>query len=342
MLALASRAAVAAVAVVAIVAAGSAGGVGAAPVYRLASSTNVFPSQMSLDFVSASDGFALNSLPAVNEVPNLVGSSVLLATQDGGLTWISRPFPAADGQVTSVSFTSASTGWAVSDAGNGVTTNVPMILHTTSGGRSWTAESVPPSFTDLGAVDFVDAHHGWVIGGGAAPSPVVAGTTDGGAQWTVETLPAMPCCAILGSVAFSSKQEGWIEGGGSHGPFILATTDAGAAWATATLPTGIAPSTRSPPRRGRLGGGEHHLGHRDRHHEPGGWLLVGRDHAAHRRARTPCPSPERPPAGPPGSMARARPSSSPPSMAVAPGALTRASRVSPCPPRLPRRERRRG
>jgi len=199
-----------------------------------------FGPAMGLDFVSAQDGFALYPSPAINNAGSAGAPSELLSTTDGGQVWTARTIPPADGQMQAVSFTSATSGWAVSllsaDAGNGWT---PLILHTANGGKSWTAETVPASVVYVSSIDFANAHHGWVAAQTSGDDPAVAATSDGGQQWSLQTLPLPAGFGMVTSIAFTSARDGWAAGEVNGAPFILDTTNGGTTWTSETVPAGV-------------------------------------------------------------------------------------------------------
>jgi photosystem II stability/assembly factor-like uncharacterized protein len=67
--------------------------------------------------------------------------------------------------------------WAVGDEGN--------LLSSETSGKEWASRSLPPGFTDtwLGAVCFTDDMHGWTVGNNG----FVFATADGGWSWEIES-----------------------------------------------------------------------------------------------------------------------------------------------------------
>ncbi|HXX59991.1 MAG TPA: hypothetical protein VEI48_01725 [Candidatus Sulfotelmatobacter sp.] len=110
----------------------------------------------------------------------------VLASVDGGYTW--QRASATD--VTSLSFTDATHGWATLPGGPAVGGASGGLLSTADGGRTWSSRGNPcPTGGWPAAVSFPDAHDGWVgctgpSAGGTAPKWVL-GTTDAGTTWTV-------------------------------------------------------------------------------------------------------------------------------------------------------------
>ena len=125
----------------------------------------------SVCFADATHGWAVGS--AAN-------GAVILATTDGGATWVARNAPVGTGYLNAVTFVTASDGWAVGSDANGA-----VILVTTDGGCTWSAEDAGNAGSDaaLQSVSFVDSMHGWAVGWNSHGSVILA-TTDGGTTWT--------------------------------------------------------------------------------------------------------------------------------------------------------------
>lgn len=165
----------------------------------------------SVHFVDANRGWAVGGKN--NDPDPGVLSGKILATTDGGATWVeqrSDPY----NRFFSVQFIDADTGWVAGDGGK--------ILKTSDGGLTWTLQSSSIAY-GLQSVFFLDAERGWAVG---YPG-VILRTTDGGANWISESLPE----SLPSSVCFSDADNGWIVGGGDHGaPPIFRSTDGGATW----------------------------------------------------------------------------------------------------------------
>lgn len=194
-----------------------------------------------IDMVNPHDGYALDSLPALNNGGFASSPSLLLSTTDGGATWKEQAFPAGL-TMDDIAFPSPRSGWAVGfDQGTGGV----AILHTVDGGHTWTHQALPPTLgsATLNAVTFVDPLHGWVVGQSQNSFPftaLVLETADGGTSWTVASLPSTAANSSLSDVAFSDASTGWAVGG-SQGPpaTILGTTDGGATWSVDAVPSGV-------------------------------------------------------------------------------------------------------
>ena len=116
-----------------------------------------------------------------NDQQGILLGDVLLATSDGGNTWVERSLPSAGGSgvVDQIDFLDSKTAWAT----------VPdyLLYQTHDGGLTWTLVHADPSF--LGFPEFVDANNGfaWPTGNtgrrSAGQGPEMLATTDGGHTW---------------------------------------------------------------------------------------------------------------------------------------------------------------
>src|SRR6266508_1983761 len=163
----------------------------------------------------------------------VVGKDTILATRDGGRTWV-RVWR-GKGDLRDVNFSTASTGWVLGDG---------LVLATADGGQHWT-RLAEPSVGALRRVHFVSRTEGWGVAGGgdqAGEGPMVpTGATrlvhsvDGGRTWSAQAAPAPPQ-----SVCFTSPDDGWLasgtrvwrSAGGGGPPFQaeLQCADPAAAW----------------------------------------------------------------------------------------------------------------
>ncbi len=114
------------------------------------------------------------------------GSSPLLHTSDGGLTWAKVSLPDENVLATSAFFLNANYAWLV--AASGMTSNNSinnLIYRTSDGGRTWNAFPGPEG-PNL-ALDFYSPQLGWLYQTMGAAGGVfldVFQTNDGGQTWT--------------------------------------------------------------------------------------------------------------------------------------------------------------
>ena len=195
-------------------------------------------------FANASDGWAAG----IGTSTAGLAVSTILATRNGGATWKVQNLGAAAAQtsLSGVACANASDGWAVGQAGGGVTNSglaAGIILATTNGGATWTAQD-PDSVaaaSSLQGVAFANPSDGWAVGAGVGANGVAPGrgiilaTTDGGATWKVQS-SGVVAGTVFNGVAFANASDGWAAGVGGGCKFgsvvstILATTDGGATW----------------------------------------------------------------------------------------------------------------
>lgn len=153
------------------------------------------------------------------------GTSVLLATRDGGATWLPQDPIAATDLFGDVFFLDPMHGWLVGENG--------AVRRTENGGQTWSL--VPTGVGALLAdVFFADPLHGWIVGGdNGDPSTnnrAYLRTTDGGTTWTGGvTIPGTP----LTQVQFLDAASGWaadLKGA------LLHSADGGETWAPVATP----------------------------------------------------------------------------------------------------------
>ena len=163
------------------------------------------------------------------------------------------------GELQSVYFTSANTGFAAGASGVirtttnggtswiGLTTGITgtlywiqfvdgntgyaagatgTILKTTNGGSSWTPQNSGTTNT-LYAIHFLDANTGWAVGN----SGTIRVTTNGGTTWTAQTSGTTN---QLRAVQFMDANTGYAVGASGT---ILKTINSGTTWATQTSGT---------------------------------------------------------------------------------------------------------
>ncbi len=167
------------------------------------------------------------------------GFGVVVATKDGGKTWVQQKSgveaPFVPGEPTtalrSVSFSDSLRGWAVGD----------HMVSTSDGGATWVEQPLPPindrqaprpwsdpenhylkwSFLD---VQFMDARNGYLVGAGGT----MFSTSDGGASWVWHGDSRY---GNVWEVSFTDRQHGRVVGGaGPNAYATMWTADGGATW----------------------------------------------------------------------------------------------------------------
>jgi photosystem II stability/assembly factor-like uncharacterized protein len=150
------------------------------------------------------------------------GASIVLATSDGGTTWVDRTPGGLTRTLTNLSFVDASHGWAGTTGG--------FVMRTSDGGATWTSSRVGTSKGAL-TLDFVDATHGWAIEPGSGS---LWHTANGGASWAL-VHAFRGSDLYVGGVDFVDSSHGWayaVRGGGDTVSTIMVTSDAGKTWRT--------------------------------------------------------------------------------------------------------------
>lgn len=175
-------------------------------------------------------GWAVGSGPAVD--PGTAAEiAVVLATDDGGLTWAAAAGPedlGIDPGRSSVLFAvealDASRLWCAGRSGP-VGAARGLLAGSLDGGRSWRAV-LSRRFTSFRGLAFGSRSRGWAIGRGAGAA--VLSTVDGGRRWRVRRLPRG---TITGAIDFIDGRRGWIVGDTrTHKGLVLRTVDAGRRW----------------------------------------------------------------------------------------------------------------
>jgi photosystem II stability/assembly factor-like uncharacterized protein len=167
-----------------------------------------------------SSGFFIDSL-----VGWATGFETILATVDGGNTWIEQDTAythSSEIPLSSVYFVNRDTGWVV-----GGISWISVIAKTTDGGETWVHHIFQPPSPELdvgrlSGIYFVNCDTGWAVGR-AYPGieELILKTTDGGETWFRQD---RGLGNQLFSVFFVDDQHGWAAG---EGGTILATTNGG-------------------------------------------------------------------------------------------------------------------
>ncbi|OLE53919.1 MAG: hypothetical protein AUG51_10675 [Acidobacteria bacterium 13_1_20CM_3_53_8] len=162
----------------------------------------------SIRFSSKKRGWIVGSLSR----RDIVVDSLLLSTDDGGVSWQRRRAPVRD-ELIHVDFVNDHRGWIVGAGGT--------ILHTEDEGETWVEQRSGVRAT-LYHVDFSNSNHGWAVG----ERGTILRTLNGGDTWMTV---AVQFRARLLSVQFANDHEGWAVG---RGGLILHSTDGGETWVT--------------------------------------------------------------------------------------------------------------
>ena len=190
-----------------------------------------------LDCVSAKRCWAVGSTVGGAGAGN---AAALIATTNGGATWVAEAIPPTVGYLSGIACTDSSHCTAVGQAAGPTGTQAVAIM-TLDGGTRWGPVVIPPGVVDLTAITC--EHDGRCMAvGNTVLGSVALVSMSSGATWTEGgSLPA----GMSGATAVSCTDDGscWVTGHTvtdlNHVSGILAlSTDAGASWATVTIPTG--------------------------------------------------------------------------------------------------------
>ncbi len=130
-------------------------------------------------------------------------------------TWSSMNSGTTTG-LTSVYFTSSSTGWVT-----GWHTNLSgVILKTTNSGINWVSQSIPPGVSTPNMIFMINSSTGYIC----TRTGNIIKTTNGGAQWSLQH--TQPGGDFL-SIKFTNSNTGYAVG---NPGLIVKTTNAGTTW----------------------------------------------------------------------------------------------------------------
>lgn len=173
------------------------------------------------------------------------GSPGLIASRDGGATWVSQALPVT---LTPGAFLFAPTFF---DAADGILASQDPGSHvtlfsTSDGGRSWNQREVPGEVQLDGG--FFDAQHGWLVAGSSdllkndsslagVPLPLYR-TDDGGSTWRKVTtnLTLVTTRGRIQGLYFVNQQVGFAVAVGTAVAYgsapvsLFASSDGGATW----------------------------------------------------------------------------------------------------------------
>jgi photosystem II stability/assembly factor-like uncharacterized protein len=175
------------------------------------------------------------------------GSAVILATKDGGQSWVTQQYPTntglgASGFLFSVSCGSSST---CSAGGSG---DQMALLSTHDGGATWVNGHYPSGLAGghIFQVVCVGADHCWALGGQSA-TPFILATTDGGQSWSQQKLPSGLGLSANGlhSIACATTSRCVIAAEASNSLVILTTNDGGSSWSKQPYSSSISAKTQA-------------------------------------------------------------------------------------------------
>lgn len=160
---------------------------------------------------------------AAGDVDTVGHRTVILKTEDGGMTWSSQSVSGLSPvSISSIVAQDADTAWAVC-------ADTCLVLKTENGGSSWNVAYESSSVLSYTAVSVVGTEV-WVCGSGRSGGVVVEYTRDGGSAWStfnVDAAYAMQSpssiCAVPGGTVFLA---------GTNAMGILRSDDGGATWRT--------------------------------------------------------------------------------------------------------------
>jgi photosystem II stability/assembly factor-like uncharacterized protein len=155
-------------------------------------------------------------------------AGTILATRDGGLTWLLQ-YEGVTDNLRDLAVMDSLTAWIVGDNG--------IVMHTSNGGVAWNEQS-SGTVNGLNAVYFWDGLTGWAAG----DAKTIIRTSDGGATWRSGTLPTGQGNGAINAVVFRTSSDGWAAGsGGAMGAVtgnLYRSSDGGASWTLAQTLTG--------------------------------------------------------------------------------------------------------
>ncbi len=173
----------------------------------------------SLSFTSVQQGWACGG-QATAAAPG-----VILATTNGGATWLDKTPSGFSQSLTNASFVDASHGW--------IGTYDGTIMKTSDAGGTWQTQTIAAGYHSFVTVDFVDATHGWAGGTHGR----IWKTVNGGKTWASSPFVGLPADMFLIQIDFVDRSHGWALAQDHFGDsMVIATDDGGFFWNP--VPTG--------------------------------------------------------------------------------------------------------
>ena len=154
---------------------------------------------------------------------------VIMLTTDGGRNWTEVETGLEIGNLNSVTFTDALTGYA---AGQDYNDRTPVILRTEDGGQTWEKAIGPQTQAMVNKVYFSPAGIGWSVGFYENDGSLLLRSEDG-ITWVEQDHPSSGKASLNG-ITFPSKEVGYAVGG--NPPYLIKTTNGGATWNELEVP----------------------------------------------------------------------------------------------------------
>jgi len=149
--------------------------------------------------------------------------SLLLASDDGGLTWMEPAARLRNAALEQIEFWDPQTGWISGESIDPLTRN-PFFLLTEDGGRSWRQKLLleDEKFGSIEQFHFESKTNGELIvdaGQGKTVRQERYGTMTGGESWELKEVSTKP---IKLKGARSPNQAGWrVRADAPHGTYVL-------------------------------------------------------------------------------------------------------------------------
>ncbi len=159
-------------------------------------------------------------------------SATIIATRDGGETWIPQETRIRAITLRKVIFIDKDIGYVIGD-NNNIPSPEGIILLTKDGGLTWEVSKAEINFL-LKDLSFVHADTGWVVGAAEDPrrNGILLHTQDGGETWQTQLETGKN--QLLVAVDFINERDGWMIGGDFFDNFsftdIYKTNDGGIQW----------------------------------------------------------------------------------------------------------------
>ena len=156
--------------------------------------------------------FASDNLHGWAAGDDQTGETPILATVDGGETWVQQ-LTGIYVDIVGIEAVSNTEVFAAAKGGN--------ILHTTDGGTTWNQQTSGVT-VDFKSIEMVSEDIGWIVGSDGT----ILYTDNGGANWAQQTSGTTE---NIYDVSFIDFQNGWAV---AYGGVILHTTDGGTTWSS--------------------------------------------------------------------------------------------------------------